>query len=392
MLLTRLRFSSYKKFSRKEEMEIRPITVLVGKNSSGKSSITKLFPFLKRALSGAAINGPLSYNNDDVMLGGGYVDLSHNGYLTGLGLGVTFDNKLSIDMEIFSQDRSDALASTYTLTLNNDIYVLKMKSDADNYSCEILNKDYPVSGLSGFIHKELFNDIPLTDSLTQNIDYIGPLRVTPKPIFVHDSSAVIDHVGKEGENAYSMLFRSEELANKVSGWFMEAFKGVTFEVDKLPQPNNFRILFHKPYSKEYGINICNEGMGIGQVLPIVVRCFYPVKDSIVVVEQPELHLHPAAHDSLAKLFAQTAIDNNQRYIIETHSKNILLGIREAVVDEQCPLKPEDVIVYFVDEDESGAYLRVITIDSSGVLSDWPTGVWEESTEQLRKIRNLRKAF
>jgi predicted ATPase len=142
---------------------------------------------------------------------------------------------------------------------------------------------------------------------------------------------------------------------------------------------------NKPDNGAYWVNIADEGMGMGQILPIVIRCIHAVKDSIVVVEQPELHLHPAAHEAIAKLFATTSKQNGQRYIVETHSENILLGIRDAVVDQNIDFSADDVVIYFVDEDEEGAYLREITIDANGRLSSWPEGVFNESYELLNRI-------
>ena len=142
---------------------------------------------------------------------------------------------------------------------------------------------------------------------------------------------------------------------------------------------------NKPDNGSYWVNIADEGMGMGQTLPIVVRCIHSVQDSIVVVEQPELHLHPAAHEAIAKLFATTSKQNGQRYIVETHSENILLGLRDAVVDKNVDFTSNDVVIYFVDEDEDGAYLKKITIDSDGMLSSWPEGVFNESYELLNKI-------
>ena len=132
-------------------------------------------------------------------------------------------------------------------------------------------------------------------------------------------------------------------------------------------------------------NLAEEGMGIGQVLPIVVRCFKKVPDSLIVVEQPELHLHPAAHAAIARMIARTSRENQQKYVVETHSHNFLLGIQDAIVDKTIPFDASDVVIYFVDEDESGSYLSTITIDKDGNLSDWPEGVFNESYELINDI-------
>lgn len=128
---------------------------------------------------------------------------------------------------------------------------------------------------------------------------------------------------------------------------------------------------------------------MGQILPIAVRCnMEDEDDTIIVIEQPELHLHPAAHNCVAAMFANTSLSNNHRYIIETHSKNILLGIRSAVVNKSIPLKKEDVVIYFVDDSEGSASLREITINDNGELSDWPEGVFNEAYEQIKLLHKL----
>lgn len=111
-----------------------------------------------------------------------------------------------------------------------------------------------------------------------------------------------------------------------------------------------------------------------------------VDDSIIVVEQPELHLHPAAHEKIADLFVETAKLNNHRYIIETHSKNLLLEIRSLVADKKIPFDKDDVIIYYVDEEDENAILQEITIDENGNLSDWPEDVFNESYELMKKLR------
>ena len=141
---------------------------------------------------------------------------------------------------------------------------------------------------------------------------------------------------------------------------------------------------------EYEVNIVDEGMGIGQVFPIIVRCLNKIEGSIIAIEQPELHLHPAAHESLAKLIATTSKENNHSYIVETHSANLLLGIQEAVVDSNIDFSSDDVIIYFVDEDESGSYLKQINIDENGMLDDWPEGVFNESYEIISRINRKHK--
>lgn len=379
-MINKISFSSYKKFAGHEEMEIRPVTLLVGKNSSGKSSIIKLISMLAEASSNKD-------NPNGVSLGEAYSEASYNGYSEGLRVGATFSGETRIVADLLPGERHGSVVNKYTLTHGGTDYELIRKPGGEIYSCDQLELEFHKSDFVGFINQTLFQSVGVdVHVLKQSVDHIGPLRIKPQSTI--DIKSDTTSVGDSGEGAYQMLYFNEELTNRVSEWFNQAFYGCRMLVESSQEDSSkFRVKFQKPYMGNYSTNIANEGMGISQVLPIVTRCLHPVNGSIIVIEQPELHLHPAAHASLAYLFAQTAKTNNQRYVVETHSLNILLGLRAAVVDPQINITPEDVIVYFVDEDEDGSsYLRSITIGSDGTLSDWPTGVFNESFELMMSIK------
>ena len=135
------------------------------------------------------------------------------------------------------------------------------------------------------------------------------------------------------------------------------------------------------------------GQGMNQALPLVVRANVTDRpDSIIVLEQPELHLHPAAHGDLAELFARSAKENSQTFIIETHSENIILRLRKLIVENDFGFTKDDLIIYWIEDAElKGKELREITVDEEGVLSDWPEGVFYEGMKEILEIQKvLRK--
>ncbi|MFM6158035.1 MAG: AAA family ATPase, partial [Sphaerospermopsis kisseleviana] len=145
------------------------------------------------------------------------------------------------------------------------------------------------------------------------------------------------------------------------------------------------------YEQEFPINIVDVGQGIHQALPLVVRANVTDRpDSIIVLEQPELHLHPAAHGDLAELFAKSAKENNQTFLIETHSENIILRLRKLIVENDFGFTKDDLIIYWIEDAElKGKELREITVDEEGVLSDWPEGVFNEG---MKEILEMQKAL
>jgi predicted ATPase len=105
--------------------------------------------------------------------------------------------------------------------------------------------------------------------------------------------------------------------------------------------------------------------------------------TLYIVEEPELHLHPAAHAQLADLYLRAAKTTGNRFLIETHSESLLLRLRRRIAEELA--SPDDVGVYFVEHDGRTASARRIFVDESGMLSFWPDGVFTEDFEEVRAL-------
>ena len=383
--LNKVLFSAYKRFGGDECLSIRPVTILVGKNSSGKSSITKLLSILAKSFSGTLKKSTLVLETEGVSLGVSYQSLCHNGNTTGLEFGVEYTDGTQIIIELMASPKNEIQIRKYTVWTKGEIHSIKLAEDRVNYYCEENGKTYLSTGFSGFIHKDFLNDIGVDTKLNFNVDYIGPLRNEPQRSYYYTGGELSDNVGPKGENAYQLLCADEKLVQQTSEWFEKNFNGCRLRIEPGGEKGAYLVQMNKPDNGDYWVNIADEGMGMSQVLPIVTRCLHKVPQSIVVVEQPELHLHPAAHAELARLFATSSKTSQQRYIIETHSENILLGLRDAVVDENIDFKADDAVIYFLDEEEDGVSMEEIFIEEDGTLTDWPKGVFNESYELLKDI-------
>ena len=199
--------------------------------------------------------------------------------------------------------------------------------------------------------------------------------------------------GVTGKNAYAMLGisklkKDDELYKKVGKWYKEHFDGWELKVEERRKKPLIQISISKNDSE---VNIVDVGQGMNQALPLVVRANVTDRpDSIIILEQPELHLHPAAHGDLAELFAKSAKENNQTFIIETHSENMILRLRKLVIENDFGFTKDDVIIYWLEDAElKGQELMEITIDEKGVLSDWRNGVFDEG---LREVLEMQKAL
>ena len=133
------------------------------------------------------------------------------------------------------------------------------------------------------------------------------------------------------------------------------------------------------------------GIGISQVLPVLVNC-YALKEKIIAMEQPEIHLHPALQAELGDVFIESALgERKNTLIIESHSEHVLLRImrrmRETASEklpEGClPVRPEDVMVLFVEPDGSRSIVREMLLNERGdLIKPWPGGFFEENFKEL----------
>ena len=184
------------------------------------------------------------------------------------------------------------------------------------------------------------------------------------------------------------------MVNVVGNWFAENLGGWRLDISKQKEGEGFAIVLMSPEDSNVKINIMDVGQGINQVLPLVVRGFlgHPGQknsNGIDIIEQPELHIHPAAHGSLAELIVNTAKHENGCFIIETHSENFILRMRRLIAEGQLDCK--NVIIYWVNNEEiSGTFLKPIFIDNEGEVDYWPKGVFTEDYQELIAIRKAQK--
>lgn len=400
MKLKSISFENYKSFHEKQTIQLKPITILIGKNSSGKSSIAKLFTLLENSLSGE-IEEPLLLSNNEVELGADFENLFFGNKLAGrLTFNLKFDNNAEIETTL--QERYNRFGDrAYGL----EIHEWKYKDDTNHFEFELtedgyfdnINKNKRDVSFKGFIpinipnaeaSKFLFNQVKI------DVDYIGPFRILPERYFYLTGQTQFKDTGVKGKNAYSMLgiskFREgDKLHQDVEKWYKKHFDGWALEVDNTSKKPLIQIMLSKD---DISINLVDVGQGMNQALPLVVRANVTDRpESIIVLEQPELHLHPAAHGDLAELFAKSAKHNDQTFIIETHSENILLRLRKLIVENDFGFTPDDLIIYWIEDAETrGKELREITVDENGVLNDWPEGVFNESLKEILEMQNAIK--
>ncbi len=140
------------------------------------------------------------------------------------------------------------------------------------------------------------------------------------------------------------------------------------------QRQDYEVKLRTKGSKDW-VDLPDVGFGISQVLPVLVQCFYAPSGSIILMEQPEIHLHPSAQSALADVVIdvinsrENGKDRNIQLIIETHSEHFLRRLQRRIAEDIVPQKK--VSAYFANIAKTPASLEPLQIDIFGNIQNWP---------------------
>ena len=231
------------------------------------------------------------------------------------------------------------------------------------------------------------NMIRMRESLYRKMNglaYIGPLRQEPQR-FGRYTPTGDSGVGSSGENMLSALFSDKQLVMRVNNFLATMEMPYRIKIHQLEAQETLGSVIHMSLiNQNTKIELAPTDVGVGysQVLPLITQAALS-RRSLVCVEQPELHLHPAMQARIADVFIEAAMGGrNVQFLIETHSESLMLRFLRRI--REGTLNPESIQVLYVDQDAEGAsQIHDLPISPSGeFLADWPKGFFDERLEEL----------
>jgi hypothetical protein len=231
------------------------------------------------------------------------------------------------------------------------------------------------------------NMLRMRERLSSKMDeiaYIGPLRQEPKRFGRYSPTDESD-VGSSGENMLSALFADKKLVMRVNNFLATMEMPYRIKIHQLESQDTLGSVIHMSLvNKNTNIELAPTDVGVGysQVLPLITQAALS-RRSLVCVEQPELHLHPAMQARIADVFIEAAMGgSNVQFLIETHSESLMLRFLRRI--REGTLNPENIQVLYIDQDLEGtSHIHELPISPSGeFLTDWPQGFFDERLEEL----------
>jgi len=352
-----------------QELQLNKLTLLAGLNGMGKSSVIQSLLLLRQSyLDGFLPDTGMELNGSLVQMG--------------TAQDVLYEDAQEDEFEITIKWDFDATAT----------FVAKYDREADVLSVSS-------SGLA----RGTFEATPFTDSF----HYLKAERLGPRNTNVISDYQVRKHrqLGTAGEYAEHFLavYGDEQLHNpilshqlseattlksQVQAWLNEVSPGAEIHVEPHPEMDvvNLRYSFVTGEERSQKYRSTSVGFGITYVLPVLVATLSSSAGGLLLIENPEAHLHPRGQVRMGELLARTAAAGIQ-VIVETHSDHVLNGIRVAV--HESLVDPSDIAIHYFErrqtEGRVHAHIESPEIDRNGRLSSWPDGFfdeWEKTLEIL----------
>ena len=375
-MLTRIDLRHFKCFETLK-LPLRPLTLLSGANASGKSSMMQALVLLHQTMREHEWSSRLMLNGSAVRLGAvaDVVDQVHG--RRDCGIALLDDDAASYQWE-FEGERDEM-----------SMAVRRARGDTG------AGDGWDVDGSQPLHH--LLPTPAGEQSLTgrlRGLTYLTAERLGPREIYAFDDPQLTPVVGPRGEYAVSVLHSGRDLRvldrlaiddvpptrfRQVEARMARFFPGCVLAVEQVPGTNaatlGIRISadtdFHRPV---------HSGFGLTQVLPVIVAGLSANKDEPLLIENPEVHLHPAGQAAMGEFLSEIAAAGVQ-VIIETHSDHILNGIRRAV--KGGVLSSGDVALHFfrprIEEQaqQGGPQVESPILDAGGNIDSWPEGFFDQ---------------
>jgi predicted ATPase len=433
-MLRRIRIENFKCLEDTKDLEVRPITFLVGPNSSGKSSVLQAISALEQTVKSGDQKSPLILRGDVDL--GSYKDVvfehdtknnikihiedsnsnkwsvvysvQEKGRTAGQIFVESFEFEFSAKKDdtsfyAFVSKAKDNIATPPKLKIvreqNQSSYEIGFEGqESPSYKSFALNKFYvfsptkfstPPKGLKIVLLAGLYGKIESSIwELFTHIYSIGPLRNEPVRVY-SASGASPDYVGKYGQWTIDMIQNDRDLRTKVKTWLGKFKISSDFSLKELKKGSERYEVVLRDCFTNTEVNLVDVGFGTSQILPIIVQGLISPENATLLIEQPEIHLHPRAQCVMGDLLVDIA-KMNKRLIIETHSDILIERVCKHILykDENEKINPEDVIIYYFEPTEKGTAIRTITVNENAQFENFPEGFFEERFEEALERAEL----
>jgi len=379
-MITKIHLRHFKCFETLD-LPLGKLTLLTGHNATGKSSVIQSLLLLHQNIVSMNWGNELTLNGESVSLGSFGDVLDSRSGRKGFTIGVSSD-QCRIDWTFETDDRSSLTAPLITVgdpegwrvSRPERIGLLSAENDT---SCPFHDAAFVLGErLGGILH-------------------VSTERIGPRETYSADTEAV-SRLGARGEYTAWFLHRNGEnpvsetlrrpdtppsLLRQTEAWLAFFFPGAGFQVERIKDTNLVTLRFRTSAADSFH-RPGNVGYGLSHILPVLVGGLGVSSGEMLIVENPEAHLHPEAQAEIGFFLAQVAAAGAQ-VVVESHSDHVLNGIRLAV--KRGILASTDTLIHYFNSRDTNPQLVSPTIAPNGALDRWPPGFFDQIEKDLDQL-------
>lgn len=418
-------------------MRFAPLTGLFGANSSGKTSILQFLLMLKQTAQSSDRSQVVDFGDDRKSLVslGSFSDLVHGRDATSeiawtmhwdlpeeiqVADPVDADNALVSGRELGFRSllkqngKGKVYAKEVTYLFGGQSFKLEAMPDGKyellaeggsfrfrkapgrprEISSPVKCYGFPDQVRASYQNAGFLSDFELAlEVFLENVYYLGPLREDPQRDY-RWAGGQPDGVGRRGEFAIDALLASRQRGDRVARgmgpgqssltleetvavWLQKLGLIHSFQVEEiLAGTGIYRVMVQRT-SDSSPVYLTDVGFGVSQILPVLVLLYYAPKGATIILEQPEIHLHPSVQAELADVFIDAIKHRGVQIIVESHSEHLLLRIQRRIAEEyrvpgqgSC-FNGEDAALYFCEIVSGKSHLSPLDMDEFGAIRNWP---------------------
>lgn len=371
-MITSLHLLNFKPFAN-QLLEFKKLTLFSGLNSTGKSSVMQSLLLLRQSYQqGLLPEKGLALNGDFVNIGTAQDALFEGAKDDLIGFGIVLENNIKAVWR-FKYDREVDVLSIDSEPVSSEVYESNLFGNKFHYLQAERIGPRPFNEMSDYQVRQL-GQLGIKGEYAAHFLAINGQKAIPNSSVSHPE--VKSKTQRDLSSAKSM-----DLIDQVEAWMGEISPGTRLKIDAKSDVD--LMSFQYSYGDSNPYRATNVGFGISYTLPIIVAALASTPGTIILIENPEAHLHPKGQVKMGQLLALAASGGVQ-VVIETHSDHVLNGIRLAVHGGK--LDPKDVqLHYFQRQNQEGqAVTDVVSpkIDRNGRIDRWPDGFFDEWDNSL----------
>lgn len=373
-MISGIKLENYKCFQEPIAFKCGKINIFSGINGRGKSSAMQALLLLSQSIN-------ISNNWEYCHLKGEHINLGEYS-----------------DVKNSFAARNKDIKITVSASSGLELSIFGNEDEISSYRIKINNSDEIKSLLDASGQRDTL------ETLLKNIHYVSADRFGPQLFMEKIDLPRFVHVGRRGEFSFEILaqsksdrldltpnkelYRGEDansLLQQTIEWMSYILDGAKIELKGTDSDSAVLTMLINNRNEDTRLyKPVNIGFGYSYILPLIVAGLIAKPGEIIIVENPEAHLHPRAQSRIAEFYSRIAASGVQVFI-ETHSEHILNGIRLSCVKPEIKLSNEEASIFFFDDD---FYVKTLSITEKGKLDNWPTGFFDQQELDLAEMYSI----